>query len=644
MGGAVGHMSHPFDLGWVNTGSDLLDFFERAKVFVEKKDAAAVKIDGVNVSFKVVDGPNGKEFAVDRGSLKMIDIDGITMDKVDERFPEGHGMRRGIRTLLTILNGALPSVTGELASLGMMDDPTLFLNTEYVEGTTNITKYDENFLAIHGLNQFYQKTAKSGVSKGNTRPGAERPEGVKAPALEISYDPKVMESFVKKLNIVANKYGFQVYGSVPTEKIADIDYSATLAEPFTVKISDDREITKPLGDWLSEATNPRYKAVKLKDGKRIHSLHKELYKAILAGSVPITDLLEDTDAEAAIYGAVIMHATRMLGNDVLRSLTSPMGDVMSHEGIVLRDEKLFNTPSPVKITGDFIVDTGDSPFQKQEEQEYIDGDEILELDIVEDDESDLDPVNDTKMPKENRTIAIVPGAFKPPHMGHVGMVKEYADIADEVVVLISKPLKAGRRLPNGEEITADISRRIWEVLVGDMPNVSVEVSSHASPMTAAYEYVGDEGPLAVGTKLVLGASTKGDDWKRWSRAPKYIKPGVTLLDPQKTAVLPGTLASGEPFNASDMRELLGQAETDPVAVDKLKEYVGEANLLDVFSIVGVTPAAIDEMSAMGGGAVGGFSGPIGSKSAKKKKKEEDYYDLGLIDEIYELLIGRGSLI
>jgi hypothetical protein len=163
-------------------------------------------------------------------------------------------------------------------------------------------------------------------------------------------------------------------------------------------------------------------------------------------------------------------------------------------------------------------------------------------------------------------------------------------------------------------------------------------------MTAAYEYVGDEGPLAVGTKLVLGASTKGDDWKRWSRAPKYIKPGVTLLDPQKTAVLPGTLASGEPFNASDMRELLGQAETDPVAVDKLKEYVGEANLLDVFSIVGVTPAAIDEMSAMGGGAVGGFSGPIGSKSAKKKKKEEDYYDLGLIDEIYELLIGRGSLI
>jgi len=55
MGGAAGHMNHPFDLNSVDTGNDLLDFFEKAKKFVEKKDAGAVKIDGVNVSFKVVE-------------------------------------------------------------------------------------------------------------------------------------------------------------------------------------------------------------------------------------------------------------------------------------------------------------------------------------------------------------------------------------------------------------------------------------------------------------------------------------------------------------------------------------------------------------------------------------------------------------
>jgi len=35
------------------------------------------------------------------------------------------------------------------------------------------------------------------------------------------------------------------------------------------------------------------------------------------------------------------------------------------------------------------------------------------------------------------TVAIVPGAFKPPHRGHLDMVKHYADNADRVVVMVS---------------------------------------------------------------------------------------------------------------------------------------------------------------------------------------------------------------
>ena len=52
MGGAAGHMAHPYDLQDVETGSDLLNFFERAKSYVEKKGAASVKIDGVNCIFQ----------------------------------------------------------------------------------------------------------------------------------------------------------------------------------------------------------------------------------------------------------------------------------------------------------------------------------------------------------------------------------------------------------------------------------------------------------------------------------------------------------------------------------------------------------------------------------------------------------------
>jgi len=665
VGGSAGHMSHPFDLGWVATGNDLIDFFERAKTFVEKKGAGAVKIDGVNVSFKVVQTEAGYEFAVDRGSLKQIDIDGITMTRVDDRFPEGHGMRPAIRTLLTILNTALPNIKKELEALGMLEDPSMFLNTEYVAGTTNVTEYDENFIAIHGLNQFYHKVHSR---NGNERAGRERPEGVKAPSVEVQYDPAVMESLIKKLNPTATKYGFQVYGSVPTERIADsdIDFSSTLSEPVTVRVSDDRDITKSLKEWLSEASNPRYKTVKLKNGKKTHPLHKELYKAIIDGSIPIVDLIEDADAEAAIYGAIMMHATRMLGNDILRGLTSPMGDVMSHEGVVMRDEKLFG-PTPVKITGEFILGGMGSAFQadtslSEDEEDFVGYErkkiDEEEIDIEVEDE-DSDPVG------PSRTIALVPGAFKPPHAGHLAMVEEYANEADQVVVLISSPLKAGRKLSNGREITAEDSQRVWELLIAHMPNVVVNVSTHASPITATYEFIGKDGPVEPGTEIILGCSTKGGDEARYAQAAEYVKGGVILRDLCSSAVRPSShsarymgllnvsplkeempsVKSGKnpmEFHASDMRYLLGEADEDEEAIELLEDFVGEEKVFDLLSIFDLN-TGMNELSAMGAGVVAGHAGIRDTEDEEPLNIRHENIDLRTVDEVMRLIMEKGIM-
>ena len=669
MGGAAGHMNHPFDLGWVNSGNDLIDFFGRAKTFVEKKGAGAVKIDGVNVSFKVVGDEETKQFAVDRGSLKPIDIEGITMARVDDRFPEGHGMRPAIRTLLTILNTALPSIKNELQELGMLDNPSMFLNTEYVAGTTNVTQYDENFLAIHGLNQFYHKVHSR---TGQERPGAERPEGVKAPSVEVPFDPLVMEKLISKLNVVANEYGFEVYGSVPTERLQDseIDFESTLSEPLTIRVSDDREITKSLREWLSEASNPRYKSVKLKNGKKTHPLHKELYKAILDGSVPIVELIEDSDAEAAIYGAIMMHATRMLGNDVLRGLTSPMGNVMDHEGVVLRDEKLFG-PNPVKITGEFILGGMGSAFQADTSLNEED-------DEIEIEDEDADPVGPSKV------IAVVPGAFKPPHKGHLAMVEEYASQADEVIVLISAPLKSSRKLPNGREITSGDSKRVWELLTRQLPNVDVQVSGHASPITATYEFIGKDGPVEPGTEVILGVSTKGGDAARFKEAAKYVKDGVLLRDLSSAAVQPvahssqymgllnvsplkddmPSVKSGKnplAFHASDMRYLLGKADEDEEAIELLEDFVGEANIFDLLSIFD-SDSGMNEISSMASGAIqGAMVGSDGTswnsdatKKFNKKQKEiskltgknlaiKENVDISTIDDVMRLIMEKGIM-
>jgi cytidyltransferase-like protein len=350
---------------------------------------------------------------------------------------------------------------------------------------------------------------------------------------------------------------------------------------------------------------------------------------------PIVDLIEDNDAEAAIYGAVLMHATRMLGNQVLRGLTSPMGDVMGHEGIVMRDDKLFG-PSPVKITGEFIVGNIGGGFGQVNEEEE-------ELEIVDQDESNP-PVTKVGL----KTIAVVPGAFKPPHQGHADMVRKYASMADEVIVLISKPLKKGRYLPNGKEITSSDSLKIWNLLIGDLPNVSVEIASHASPLTAAYEYIGEDGPLEPGTKVILGCSEKGCDWKRWTSAEKYVKRGVELISPRESAVEPTMRASGEPYSATDFRELLGDAQNNVV---ELEDFIGKGNVPALLDILGLgAEEPLEEMSSSAGGAVGGYSGPLAStsdepgKRDKRKKKKNENIDMSLVNEVFELLIERGIIL
>ena len=248
--------------------------------------------------------------------------------------------------------------------------------------------------------------------------------------------------------------------------------------------------------------------------------------------------------------------------------------------------------------------------------------------MLELEDEDNDPVG-------GRTVAIVPGAFKPPHLGHLDMVRQYAQQADEVIVLISSPLKASRGV-GGKTISARDSQQIWEMLLADqgLSNVRVEISPKPSPVTATFEYVGEEGPLEPGTRLVLGASQKGGDFKRWKSAAKYVKPGVELLPPAETAVVPANRPSGEPYSATDARKMLEQGEN-------ADEFFGDGRTEDVRSILGLD-ASLEEMSAMAGGAVEGYGAPMATRKQKKKKQDE-YNELYLYKEVLKLLMKEGII-
>lgn len=150
-------------------------------------------------------------------------------------------------------------------------------------------------------------------------------------------------------------------------------------------------------------------------------------------------------------------------------------------------------------------------------------------------------------------IALVPGSFKPPHKGHYQMVSIYSGMASDVVVLISAPsAKSQRVTKTGQVITPEVSKKIFELYVSNLPNVAVEISSMPSPVGAAYQALESLG----GKRVILGASKKDNDWKRWSGAQKWAQSkdlNVEIMDPQQTAVDVLDKADGTPYSASNIR-------------------------------------------------------------------------------------------
>ena len=343
-GGAAGHMAHPFNLPNVNDGKSLLDVFKKTANSLEK-NPGSVKIDGVNSSIRLVDLEGKKQFVMDRGSKKPLDIKGITKADLKDRFKKKdgsiHGMIEAGGNVLDMFNEALPSLENDLKKLGAWDDPNILFNMEYVEGKTNVQDYGSNFIAIHGLNKIESKEV-MGAKKMLT----------KRISKEISYDKSALQSLLDNLEPTANKNNFKVYGSVPTEMVKKPNFGIALSQQYTIK-SNEGDKTQSLDKWLNELNDIPEETFIFMDGIKRGAVSKLVYTTLLNGG-NIDELFEnEEDKQAAVEGFTTYLATEKLGDEILKVLDSPMGSADNHEGVVIRDKKIANVP--FKITGKFIL-------------------------------------------------------------------------------------------------------------------------------------------------------------------------------------------------------------------------------------------------------------------------------------------------
>jgi hypothetical protein len=620
-GAAGGHMDHPFDVPWVKTGSDLLSFFTNNVEEYLQKHEGSVKFDGTNVSFKLVKEPQGDgteryEFAVDRGSKKQRDLDGIVVSRIDMAFPEGHGMRTSIAALLEIFNAVLRSgtINEELKALGFYDDSNVFFNTEYVnesedeEGNrlaTNVIVYNEDFFAIHGLKEFFMQPSPTGrsISRGSR---------------EVSLNAKQEEALASLIS-KARRFSknFNIYGpndARASRKSTDVvNFDEVLSEKVTIYPTPDNPVTNTLGAWLrSEKTkNPGMEEITTpfrKSGK-IGAMTKFVYTSLIPDSgdaMSVNELLgspepdlPDQDwskyeemAQNAMNGAIFWHATRLLGKKVLENLTTSVGpaDMTKHEGLVMRDKAIFKWHKPIKLTGDFILGGLGGTISK-----LLDTDkQPAKRDIYEEEHEEESGLQAHGPLKDPPVVVLFPGKFKPPHRGHLDVVEHYANVAKQMGGPASKVVIWVSRIPkeeNGHTFSAEDSIAIWNLYLdaknlNDVVNIEVEIPGKASPVGAAYDYVEHE--AEPGTIVLLASSTKGGDESRFANAAQArAKEGVIVPDPTPYAPSP----KGAVLHASDFRRaIVNKGDIDewlPHEVDANGNKISLVAPEKIFGVLGI---------------------------------------------------------
>ena len=710
MGGVAGHMAH------LSEDTDLT-FNEIVSILSKVANAeitnATEKVDGQNL-FLTVDTAGEIRTARNGGDVKK---GGMTTDEYISKWM-GHPAENAFTNGFKAVSAALRKLSQEDLE-AIFADGQRYVNMEIMyPSNPNIILYSSPNIVLHGLQYFgneeetpemRQITKQKFIKLDNLIDGASEKigeeewavNGPKLVALKNIADGSALEEVTTKIESFAAPVGMDATLGDYVEKVVrgyadQVGLSTDITDRLILLMLNPEEarerginvvgLKKGLPRELQVTVSNL--GSKTKSRKYIAGVLKPLEIAISDFAIEVlrgvkSYFVSDNDQEVARMRAELEQSIAYLKNlqasgdekmgELIDVQLAKLGDIenvaSSMEGVVF--EYPPGSDNIYKLTGAFamanqIIGRARRSGMTEENEDEID------ISVI-DDEFD-DPVVDADYPK---TIAIVPGAFKPPHKGHLDMVRKYAAGADEVVVIISKPTKQGRYLPDGTEVTSEDSLKIWQTLAAGLSNVRIEASEdHASPVTAAYDFIGDKGPLNTGDKVILGASTKDDDWKRWLSAGQYVKDGVELLNPEETAVPPSqhsgeymkllameaekgsdlynnmpSVKKGKPpgqFHASDLRFVLVEATKSDVARKMLEDFVGEENVDAVLDIFGL--GVVEETSAMGGGAVGGFSGPLGSTSGKKRKKapkdtmiRQENIDLSIVDEVMKLITERGII-
>lgn len=224
---------------------------------------------------------------------------------------------------------------------------------------------------------------------------------------------------------------------------------------------------------------------------------------------------------------------------------------------------------------------------------------------------------------DGKTIALVPGGFKPPHAGHYALAEYFSNMknVDEVRIIIGDKVRCDK-IEGQMCVTPEMSKRIWDLYIQASGDRKMVVTNQAnkSPISDIYDLVSNPDIFRDGDTAILGRSEKeiNTPFKTIESHVERNNPGVIIED----VVTP---MFAESISGTDVRNLIALHKKEEF-FSHLPEFLTPENKESVWAII--DPPSLEESSTMAGGSAelggSGFGPPntydVYRTSSKPKKR------------------------
>ena len=589
MGGAAGHMNHLYD----NPELSFDEMFSVMKSASKGRLQGVEKLDGVNVFL-------GYSGGVAKAARNETDIAKGGMDLRDllaREFKAGKKMQDVYVNAVKAFEMAVKTLGEEEISEIFGANGEKFYNSEILHtDAKNVISYDGEVISIHRNGHKHLTT----VVNPNTGKEEAKVEVFDAGKIDAMLDKAVSKfeidlsnedmpykfkrAAVQQLKEIGNEEALNVAVSKIKKALGDagVGSSDTVGTYLKAKVAQsltdipeqnmDVATRRMVGElpWRSQEINNLPRNVKQslsgywQQAKTI--LEKAIYPIELAVHEFAVEMLKGMESAFIIDNSAEVENVRKQVKQATEEIRSYIGQGLpgaeaANEILTKQLEKLRDAESIDTVAEGFVFEHDGIIYKFT--GNFAPVNQIMGLwkwgrgkKVPPISQQMAEPVPDTEPEEEikevegadegSKRIAVLPGAFKPPHSGHLDFAKWFLnpqgiEPADEVHVLISKKSRKGHskdgRDGGGIEVTKDMSEALWSLYIKEAGLVGkikayIPPKEFKGPVDAAYNFMAGMRP---GQTIILGKGAKDIKDRRFDGAQAWSDKHGYQLDVEVVA-------------------------------------------------------------------------------------------------------------